>query len=95
MIVLFVHMTVQSGKQDECIRLLRDLAAETIKEPGCIQYLVHQSTTNPLKFALYESYIDQAALDAHRASPHFARYISHGIDAIVESRTRELFYPLG
>ncbi len=94
MIVLIVHMTVQSGKQEECIRLLREMTAETLKEPGCIQYVTHQSFENPLKFAFYESYIDQAALDAHRASPHFARYISHGIDAIVESRTRELFFPL-
>jgi len=94
MIVLIVHMTIQPGKQDECIHLLREMTAETVKEPGCIQYVTHQSTENPLSFAFYESYNDQAALDAHRASPHFARYIRGGIDVLVESRTRELFLPL-
>jgi quinol monooxygenase YgiN len=94
MIVLIVHMTIKPGKQDECIRLLREMTAETVKEAGCIQYVTHQSTENPLKFAFYERYKDQAALDAHRTSPHFAKYIKGGIDAIVELRTRELFVPL-
>jgi quinol monooxygenase YgiN len=94
MIVLIVHMTIQPGKQEECIRILRELTAETLKEPGCVQYVTHQSTENPLSFAFYESYADQAALDAHRASPHYARYIRGGIDALCDSRTRELFVPL-
>jgi len=94
MIVLFVHMTVKPGTEEDCKRLCRDITDETRKEPGCIQYVVHQSTENPQNFAFYESYVDQAALDAHRASAHFAWYVKGGIDALVESRTRELFVPL-
>ena len=94
MIVLIVHMTMKPGTEEECKRLLLQMVAETRKEPGCIQYVAHQSIDNPRNFAFYESYADKAALDVHRASPHFARYIEGGIDAIVESRTRELFLPL-
>jgi quinol monooxygenase YgiN len=94
MIVLIVHMTVKPDTEEECKRLLRDMAKETHKEPGCLQYVVHQSTENPQNFAFYEQYADQEALDAHRASPHFARYIEGGVDALIKTRTHELFMPL-
>ncbi len=94
MIVLIVRMTVKPGTEEECIRLCREMTEESRKEPGCVQYVVHQSRENPRCFAFYESYVDEAALDLHRASPHFGRLIRGGVDALVESRTRELFVPL-
>jgi quinol monooxygenase YgiN len=94
MIVLIVHMTLKPGTAAECIRLLRDQAGESLKEPGCLQFLVHQSIENPLHFLLYEEYEDEAALQEHRATPHFARNIKGGIDTLIESRTRELFLPV-
>jgi quinol monooxygenase YgiN len=94
MVVLIVHMTVKPGTEEECIRLCRAMTEETRKESGCTQYVVHQSKENPRCFAFYEQYVDEAALDLHRASPHFAKFIRGGVDALVESRTRELFVPL-
>jgi (4S)-4-hydroxy-5-phosphonooxypentane-2,3-dione isomerase len=87
-------MTIKPGAAEECIRLMHAQAEESLKEPGCLQFLVHQSIENPLHFLLYEAYKDEAALAAHRASPHFARYIKGGVDALIESRTRELFLPV-
>lgn len=94
MIVLVVHMTLKPGMEQQCQETLRALTEETRKEPGCVQYVAHQSIENPLNFSIYEQYRDQAALEAHRASPHYLRYIKGGIDALVQSRTRELFVPL-
>ncbi len=94
MIVLIVHMTAKSDALEEFKQLLLAMTEETRKEPGCVQYIAHQSTENPQNFAFYEQYTDEAALQSHRESPHFARYIKGGIDALVVSRTRELFYPL-
>ena len=34
---------------------------------------------------------DQAALDAHRNAPYFKQYVTGGLDAIMEQRTRELY----
>jgi quinol monooxygenase YgiN len=97
MVVLIVHLTIKPGAAEECIRLCRALAQESRQEPGCLQYIVQQSTGNPLHLCLYEQYQDDAALQAHRASPHFTHYIKGGggIEALVESLTRELFLPLG
>ncbi len=94
MVVLIVHMTVKPGTEEECIRLCRAMVEETRKEPGCVQYIAHQSTENPLSFCFYEQYVDEAALRSHSGSEHFAKYIKGGVDAIVASRTRELFTAL-
>ena len=91
MIVLKVDMVVKAGTQTNCREYLRILQERSRTEPGCLMYLTHQSTENPLKFLIYEQYRDQAALEAHRNSPHFAQYVRDGLDTIVESRTREFF----
>jgi quinol monooxygenase YgiN len=94
MIVLIVHMTIKPGTEEECKRLCRVMVEESNKEPGCLQYVAHHSTENPLNFSFYEQYADEAALEAHRTSAHFTRYITGAVDAMVTSRTRELFVPL-
>ncbi len=94
MIVIIVHMTVKPGTEEECVRLCREMAEASRKESGCLQYVVQRSRQDPRHFAIYEQYVDQAALDAHGASPHFARYITGGVDALIESRTLEFFVPL-
>lgn len=40
-------------------------------EPGCITYSFAQDVSDPTLVRVFEVYEDQAALDAHRASPHF------------------------
>lgn len=42
------------------------------KEDGCIVYRFYSDLLNPRRLRLYEEWRDQAALDAHFASPHMA-----------------------
>jgi len=95
MIALIAQITVKPGTEEECKQLFRALVEETRKEPGCLQYVANQSTENPLKFSFYEQYEDEAALQAHLNSPHFARYIKGGVDALSVSRDIEKYLPLG
>jgi len=92
-IVLIVHATMKPGTEEEAKRIYREVTESTRKEPGCLQYVIHQSTENPLNFAFYESYTDQAAVDAHRATPHFARYKT-AIAPLEAAHTREFFVPV-
>jgi quinol monooxygenase YgiN len=85
---------VKLDTDDECVRLCREMTEESRKEPGCVQYVVHQSRENAHCFAFYEQYVDEAALKAHWDSPHYVRLIRGGVDKLVESRTRETFVPL-
>jgi (4S)-4-hydroxy-5-phosphonooxypentane-2,3-dione isomerase len=91
MIVLKVDMFVRPGTEAQCLEYIRILQEHSRKEPGCLMYIGHQSIENPRKFLFYEQYKDEAALQAHRDSPHFNRYVIGGLDTIMEQRTRDLY----
>jgi quinol monooxygenase YgiN len=94
MICVAVTYVIKAGHEQEAVELFGKLTAATRAEPGCRMYQVHRSTSDPRRFFLYEQYDDQAALDAHRAAPHFAQYATGGLFAILESRSPELYTPL-
>ena len=78
-VVLTVNWIANAGREAEVARLLAELAAESRKEPGCLMFVVHQHTVEPARFLIYEQFKDQAALDAHRAAPHFQKYVKEGL----------------
>ena len=94
MICAAVTYVIKAGHEEEAVGLFRKLTEATRAEPGCRMYLAHRSTSDPRRFFLYEQYDDQAALDAHRAAPHFEEYAKGGLFPLLESRTPELFEPL-
>jgi autoinducer 2-degrading protein len=91
MIVLKVDMLVKPGAEEKCKEYIRVLQEHSRREPGCLKYLGHQSSEDPRRFLFYEQYVDAAALEAHRNAPHFKQYVIGGLDAIMESRSRELY----
>jgi quinol monooxygenase YgiN len=95
MICVAVTYVIKPGHEEEAVALFRELTGPTRAEPGCRMYLAHRSTIDPRRFFLYEQYDDQAALDAHRSSPHFAQYATGGLFPIIESRVPEIYEPLG
>jgi quinol monooxygenase YgiN len=62
---LVVTITAAPGKGTELAQAYKARCAECMKEPGCEQFEVFQSTVNPDKLALLERWADQAALDTH------------------------------
>ena len=62
---LVVAITAVPGKGSELAQAYVPRCAEVMKEPGCEQFEVFQSSTNPDKLTLLERWKDQAALDAH------------------------------
>jgi quinol monooxygenase YgiN len=94
MICVAVTYLIKEGHEAEAIELFHKVTGPTRAEAGCRFYLAHQSISNPRQFFLYEQYDDQAALDAHRAAPHFDQYVKNGLFLILESRSPELYTPL-
>jgi quinol monooxygenase YgiN len=94
MICVAVTYLIKPGHEAEAAELFQRLTEATRGERGCRMYLAHKSTTDARRFFLYEQYVDQAALDAHRAAPHFERYVKDGLFRIIESRSPELYEPL-
>ena len=94
MLILAVRVTIKAGHEDEVVVPLRKLQEETRREPGCISYFAQRSREDRRRYLIYEQYKDQAALDAHRASPHFMEYGTNGLYRFVEERQAELFDPI-
>ncbi len=93
MIVLVVNYRVKPGTEEPAKEYIRKMQQHTRKEPGCRLYVGHQSLEDPLLFCFYEQYDDQAALDAHRAAPYFAKYVTNGLATLMESRQAALYVP--
>ena len=94
MIVLAVTWVANPGKEAEVAKIFRELEAASRQEPGCLMYIVHRHRTDPARFFIYEQYRDNAALEAHRQSPHFQRYALTELKGIGERQEGELYLPL-
>jgi quinol monooxygenase YgiN len=92
MIVLVAKYTCKPGNREKVLEQLRKmspLVAST--EPGCKLYQASISTENENLILLYEHYVDQAALAAHRETPHFKEIIEGMVIPMLENRARELY----
>lgn len=92
MIVLVAKYHVKQGKGDEVAAALKKMAPRVVEdEPGCTLYHACRSADDPDFFLLYEHYIDEAALSAHRDTPHFKKVIEGEIVPLLDNRERELY----
>ena len=94
MLVLAVAYVVEPGRERDAVECLKQLVAETRKEPGNRAYVALRSKDDPRTFFIYEEYDDEAALEAHRASDHFQRYGKNGLQTMAQSRRAKLYVPL-
>jgi quinol monooxygenase YgiN len=74
-IILNVFIEAAQGREEELGNLLKGLVGPTRSEPGCLGYELNASREKPGAFLFYEKFADQAALDAHVASPHFQNFL--------------------
>lgn len=75
MFVVVVELRVRAGRHEEFVdAVAANRVASLRDEPGCRRFDVVQDTSDPAHWFLYELYVDEAALEAHRATPHFDRW---------------------
>ena len=75
MIALIVSLDVHPEHLDEFLAAIKENSERTFNdEPGCSYFDVTQDVKNPTHFVFYELYEDEAAIEAHRAAPHFAKW---------------------
>jgi quinol monooxygenase YgiN len=67
-------LTARPGKAVELEALLRDLAAASRLEIGNLQWDLWRDQTNAEVFVIDELYVDGAAVEAHRSTPHYKAY---------------------
>jgi len=74
MLMVIVRLEVRPERLDDFLRLVTFNASESRKEPGNLRFDVVCSVASPTRFSLYEVYQDDAAVQAHQATPHYARW---------------------
>jgi len=71
-----VTFIAKEGSEAKMKELLEAMVAPSKIEDGCIFYDIFQYENNLKKFMAVESWRDDAALDGHKASAHYAVYKS-------------------
>jgi quinol monooxygenase YgiN len=77
-------ITPAPGRVEELRERLRAVVAQTLTEPGCLEFQVFELTDRPGQFVLWEKFADQAALEAHMEAPWTREYFASGAAAHTE-----------
>lgn len=71
-------------------RVLQQARDSVQREPGCCQFDVLVDEADPNTFVLYETYVDAAAFDAHKRTPHFLDFDQQVTSWIAAKEVRRL-----
>lgn len=72
MFAIWVSVHVKPERKDEFLKAIEeDARGSREDEPGCMRFDVLQDAADPDHYYFYEVYRDEAALEAHRAAPHY------------------------
>lgn len=81
MIALIVSINIKPGFKEQFMEsMMGDAIGSNNDEPGCLRFDVLQDTENENRIHLFEVYEDEAAVDAHRAAPHYTKWRSEVAD---------------
>jgi autoinducer 2-degrading protein len=89
--MIMVRLEVKPERVDDFLKLVLFNAAESRKEPGNLRFDVVRSVDEPNRFGLYEVYRDDAAIGAHQATPHYAKWRAEVEALLVTPRISQKF----
>lgn len=71
-------------------RVLQQARNSVQREPGCCQFDVLVDEVDPNTFVLYETYVDAAAFDDHKRTPHFLDFDQQVTPWVASKEVRRL-----
>ena len=74
MLAIVVNFEIHPGSEAHALAALEENAAGARTEPGCLKWEWSRHVDDPNRFAIYELYHDQAAIDLHKSSDHFSAW---------------------
>lgn len=74
MIIVTAEVTVKEEKREQAVRLAREFAASSRREPGCVAYRFYADLADPNRFFLFEQWESADALQAHFETPNMDRF---------------------
>jgi (4S)-4-hydroxy-5-phosphonooxypentane-2,3-dione isomerase len=96
MLAMWVKARIKPGMQETFLKAIEaDALGSERDEPGCVRFNVLQDDKDPNVYYFYEVYKDQAALEAHRNTPHYAiwRGVADVLDGPTEATRCQTVFP--
>jgi autoinducer 2-degrading protein len=96
MIALWVKVRVKPEGRERFLKAIEvDADGSERDEPGCMRFNVLRDREDPNVYYFYEVYRDEAALEAHRAAPHYAvwRAAADTLDGPAQATRCESVFP--
>ena len=69
-VYVVTHVDVVPPAKDQCMAMLKNMSADTAKDPGNIGYLVLQQANRPNHFTVFEKWRGMKAAEAHAMADH-------------------------
>lgn len=89
--VTLVEINIKADKVDEFLTVFHANHLGAIKEPGNLRFDVLQDSNIPTKFFIYEAYEDEAAVAAHKKTPHYLACVEALETLMSEGRKKTSF----
>jgi len=96
MLAMWVKVRVKPGERERFLKAIEvDALGSEQDEPGCMRFNVLQDGQDQNVYYFYEVYRDEAALEAHRAAPHYAvwRTAADALDGTPEATRCQTVFP--
>jgi autoinducer 2-degrading protein len=96
MLAMWVKVRVKPDERERFLKAIEvDALGSERDELGCMRFNVLQDAQDPNVYYFYEVYRDQAALEAHRAAPHYAvwRAAADTLDGPAEATRCQTVFP--
>lgn len=92
-IAIFTRLHAKPGRRADLLAVLDELAHSTRAEPGNEEFITHAARDDPDVVLGYERFVDDAAIEAHRATEAVARAREQLDDLLTEAP--EIVYASG
>ena len=96
MLAMWVKVRVKPDARERFLKAIEvDALGSEKDEPGCMRFNVLQDAQDRNVYYFYEVYRDEAALEAHRAAPHYAvwRAAADTLDGSPEATRCQTVFP--
>ena len=86
MIHVIVILEIDPERVEEFLEVILENARESRKEAGCLRFDINRQFEKANWFALSEAYLNQASLEAHYETAHFAKWKEKSATGFVLNR---------
>ncbi|SCC18874.1 (4S)-4-hydroxy-5-phosphonooxypentane-2,3-dione isomerase [Kosakonia oryziphila] len=92
--VTLVEINIKPGCVEDFLQVFRANHEGAIREPGNLRFDVLQDPKVKTRFFIYEAYQDDAAVEAHKKTPHYLACVEKLEALMSEPRKKRSFIGL-